>query len=191
MSPLRDDEKQFLLRIARKAIESAVTQGRALEISAPSGNLSANRGAFVTLRRRGRLRGCIGRISPIESLVEVVAECAVAAATDDPRFSPVDTAEISELQIELSVLTEAKLARAEEIQVGVHGLIVSREGKRGVLLPQVAAERHWSRDRFLEETCEKAGLEPSAWRSPDTRIEIFTAEIFPEADFTSPAPPNP
>jgi AmmeMemoRadiSam system protein A len=182
MSPLGNDEKRSLLQIARRAIESALTQGAALEIPAPTGNLAAPRGAFVTLHRRGRLRGCIGRVASIEALAIVIADCAVAAATGDPRFPPLEIAELRDVQIELSVLSFPQRAAPEELQPGIHGLIVSQQNRRGVLLPQVAAEHHWSRERFLEEACQKAGLAPAAWQNPDTYIEIFTAEVFSETD---------
>ena len=186
MSPLRNDEKRSLLHIARQAIESALTHGAAPEIATPAGNLAAASGAFVTLHRRGRLRGCIGRVAPVEPLASVVAECAVAAATGDSRFPRLEAADLQDLQIELSVLSCPRRATPEEVQPGIHGLIISqRDGargeRRGVLLPQVAIEHRWLRERFLEETCQKAGLAPDAWRSPDTCIEVFTAEVFSEA----------
>ncbi|MGC1105589.1 MAG: AmmeMemoRadiSam system protein A [Candidatus Acidiferrales bacterium] len=182
MFPLRNDEKRALLQIARRAIESALTHGATPDVSHAAGNLAALRGAFVTLRRRGRLRGCIGRVASDEPLAIVIAECAVSAATGDPRFPRLEAGEMRELQIELSVLSCAQRAAPEEVQPGIHGLVISQGDQRGVLLPQVAAERRWSRERFLEETCEKAGLAADAWQSPDTRIEIFTAEDFSEAD---------
>jgi AmmeMemoRadiSam system protein A len=180
MFPLRKDERLSLLQIARGAIESAVTHQAAPQLPSPSGNLAAFSGAFVTLHSRGRLRGCIGRVNPLEPLSTVVAECAVAAATEDPRFRPLQPADLPALQIELSVLSGPQRATPDEVQPGVHGVIVSRGAQRGVLLPQVATEHRWSRERFLEETCQKAGLALDAWRSADTRIEIFTAEIFSE-----------
>lgn len=182
MSPLGNDEKRSLLQIARRAIESALTHGAALEIPVPTGNLAASQGVFVTLHRRGRLRGCIGRVASVEPLAVVVADCAVAAATGDPRFSPLEIAELREVQIELSVLSFPERAAPEQLQPGIHGVIVSQQNRRGVLLPQVAAEHRWSRERFLEETCQKAGLAPDAWQNPDTCIEIFTAQVFSESD---------
>ncbi len=182
MSPLGNDEKRSLLQIARRAIESALTHGAALEIPVPTGNLAASQGVFVTLHRRGRLRGCVGRVASVEPLAVVVADCAVAAATGDPRFSPLEIAELREVQIELSVLSFPQRAAPEQLQPGIHGVIVSQQNRRGVLLPQVAAEHRWSRERFLEETCQKAGLAPDAWQNPDTCIEIFTAQVFSESD---------
>lgn len=182
MSPLHSDEKRTLLEIARSAIESALTRGQPAAVPRLVGTLALPRGAFVTLHRNGRLRGCIGRVAAIEPLASVVAECAVAAAIDDPRFSRLTTAELRELQIEVSVLSVPEVVASEEVEPGVHGVIISRGENRGILLPQVAAERGWSRERFLEETCGKAGLPSNAWQDPKTRIEVFTAEVFSKTD---------
>ncbi|HKF52157.1 MAG TPA: AmmeMemoRadiSam system protein A [Candidatus Acidoferrales bacterium] len=179
---LHNDEKRLLLQIARRAIESALTGREALEIPELPGSLEAQRGAFVTLHRRGRLRGCIGRVLVRETLARVVAECAVAAALDDPRFSRLRPEDLAELQVELSVLSSPKRVAPQEVEPGIHGVVISRGEKRGILLPQVATKYRWTRERFLEETCEKAGLPPAAWKSPETRIEVFTAEVFSEAD---------
>lgn len=182
-SPLRNEEKQTLLDIARKAIALIVTEGRQLEVTATQGALAVPTGAFVTLRKQRRLRGCIGRLSPLESLADVVAYCAAAAATEDPRFSRLVGDELPELEIEISVLSGVQRARPEDVEAGLHGLVITREGRRGVLLPQVAREHRWPVERFLEETCRKAGLDANAWKDPETRVEIFTAETFSEADF--------
>lgn len=185
MSPLHRDEKLALLQIARHAVESALKeQNPVCEPARLRGNLAALSGAFVTLHCRGCLRGCIGRVAAVEPLAEVVADCAVAAL-DDPRFPRMKPRDLGEMRIEVSVLSAPLRARPEEVQPGVHGLIISQGEKRGVLLPQVATERRWPRERFLEETCEKAGLRADAWRSPDTNIEIFTAEVFSESEAPS------
>jgi AmmeMemoRadiSam system protein A len=160
-----------------------VTERRNLRVSSPPGNLAMPAGAFVTLHRRGRLRGCIGRIEPIEPLADVVAHCAAAAAEEDPRFSPLQADELVELEIEISVLSPLEAATPEEVEPGRHGLVVSKGLRRGVLLPQVAVQYMWTRERFLEETCHKGGLETDAWTHPETRIEIFTAEVFSETEF--------
>jgi AmmeMemoRadiSam system protein A len=188
MSPLPNDEKRSLLQIARSAIESVLTHGKAAKIPSPSGNLAIPSGAFVTLHRNGRLRGCIGRVIAVEPLAYVVADCAVAAATSDPRFSRLHLAELHELQIEISVLSCPQEVSGEDVQPGIHGVIISRGENRGILLPQVAADHGWARERFLEETCEKAGLPPDAWRDPATRIEVFTAEVFSDSDFPPQTP---
>ena len=185
MCPPGSQEKKTLLGIARKAIVLVLTEGRQLEVAVPEGELAARGGAFVTLRKRGRLRGCIGRLSSPESLARIVAHCAAAAATEDPRFSRLRVDELGELEIEISVLSEVQSTQPEQVEAGLHGLVVSRNGRRGVLLPQVAREHQWSRERFLEETCRKAGLNPDAWKEPETQVEFFTAETFSEADFSS------
>lgn len=188
MCPLLSDEKRFLLQIARSAIEAALTHGKSPQIASPGGNLAAPRGAFVTLHRNGRLRGCIGRVLAAESLACVVAECAIAAATGDPRFYPLRPSEVRDLQIEVSALSIPKEVSAEELQPGIHGAIISRGEHRGILLPQVAVDHGWARERFLDETCEKAGLPPGAWHDSATRIEVFTAEVFSDSDFRLQAP---
>jgi len=183
VSPLGSEDKKALLAIARNAISLMLTQGRALEVIAPEGELAIWRAAFVTLRKRRRLCGCIGRLSSQDPLANVVAYSAAAAATEDPRFLRLRADELDEIEIEISVVSELQTARAEEVEAGLHGLVVSRNGRRGVLLPQVAREHKWSRERFLDETCRKAGLASDAWRDVETQIEIFTAETFSESDF--------
>ena len=141
-------------------------------------------GAFVTLHRRGRLRGCIGQITSTVPLVQVVAYSAKAAALEDSRFEPVRPEEVADISIELSILALPHDISCGEIEPGRHGLIVSHGWRRGVLLPQVAAEHRWTSTRFLEETCVKAGLEPNAWQDPATQIQAFTAEVFSETSLT-------
>lgn len=182
MSPLRSEEKRALLDIARNSVFLIVTEQRELRVPSPVGALAGPAGAFVMLRQRGRLRGCIGRMEPAESLAGVVAQCAASAAKEDPRFYPLQPHELRELEIEISVLSALEIATPEQVEPGRHGLMISRGWQRGVLLPQVAIEHRWTRVRFLEETCAKGGLEPDAWKHPETRIEVFTAEVFSESD---------
>jgi AmmeMemoRadiSam system protein A len=137
----------------------------------------------VSLHVRGRLRGCIGMIESAGPLADTVARCAAASALEDPRFEPVTAVEVPSLEIEVSVLSPLRAARAEEIEPGTHGLRIRQGYASGLLLPQVATRYNWGRERFLEETCHKAGLPPGAWREPDSQIEVFTAEVFSEADF--------
>lgn len=139
-------------------------------------------GAFVTLHRRGRLRGCIGQVLSGESLVQTVAYCARAVALEDPRFEPVRPDELAEIAIELSILSPFAAIAPEHIEAGKHGLMVSRGSQRGVLLPQVATQFRWNGLRLLEETCVKAGLERDAWKNPEVCIQAFSAEIFSESD---------
>lgn len=163
---------------------SAAVEGRATTVQLPEfPNLSNLGGAFVTLHRAGRLRGCVGQIMVPGSLVETVAHCARAAALEDPRFKPVRVDELAEIEIELSVLSQLETIAPEQIEAGKHGLMVSRRGRRGVLLPQVATQFRWSALRLLEETCVKAGFERDAWKDPEVQIHGFTAEILTESEF--------
>jgi len=182
MSPLRNEEKRALLDIARKSISLSLTEKGELRVSSPQGNLGSTSGVFVTLHRRGRLRGCMGRMEPVEPLADVVAQCAAVAANEDPRFSPLQAEEMNELEIEISVLSALQTVRPEEVEPGRHGLMISKGLRKGVLLPQVATEHRWSRERFLEETCRKGGLQPNAWKDAETKIDVFTAEVFSESD---------
>jgi uncharacterized protein len=187
MSSAGNREKKLLLEVARRAMSAGV-EGREVAGQFPEiSNLQNLGGAFVTLHRRGRLRGCIGQVVSSESLVETVAYCAKAAALEDPRFDPVRPDELSEIEIELSVLSRLETITAEQIQAGKHGLIVSRGMQRGVLLPQVAAQFRWSGQRLLEETCVKAGFERDAWKNPEILVQAFTAEIFSESDLSGEA----
>ena len=186
MSSLGSRERQLLLAVARRAVTRAAEFREALANLPSDEILQRPGGAFVTLRRRGgRLRGCIGQLPSNDPLMEVVAHCAKAAALEDPRFSSVKPQELAEIEIEISVLSSPELIAAEHVESGKHGLVVTRGSNRGVLLPQVAAEFHWTAERFLEETCVKAGLERGAWKDAETRIEAFTAEVFSESDFRS------
>jgi len=179
---LTDTEKKELLRIARHSLESAVKGGPKPESKAMSEALGQERGVFVTLKKQGDLRGCIGYLQPVKPLCIAVGEMAVSAGTGDPRFSPVVEDELSGITIEISVLSPMKQIRtAEEIEVGRDGIYIVKDYYSGVLLPQVATEYGWDRERFLEETCMKAGLPPDAWQE-DAKIYVFSAEIFGETD---------
>jgi AmmeMemoRadiSam system protein A len=180
MSRLSSDDWLALREIARRSISSAVVESCIPELPSYSPALQISRGAFVTLYRGGKLRGCMGQVEDLGPLAEVVARAAISAALHDPRFPPVATVEMASLEIELSVLSPLKSILPEAIVAGKHGLVVSREQCRAVLLPQVAIERGWSAQKFLEQTCEKAGLPPHAWRDPATRIRCFTAQVYPE-----------
>jgi AmmeMemoRadiSam system protein A len=135
----------------------------------------------VTLRWDGKLRGCIGQPDAAHGLAETVVQCAITAALRDPRFGPLRVEEIDALEIEISVISELRPVRPEEIELGTHGIAVTGGGKRGLLLPQVALERNWSVTQFLEATCRKGGLQANAWREPDTKLLAFTAEVFSDA----------
>jgi AmmeMemoRadiSam system protein A len=144
-----------------------------------SEKLNELRGAFVTITKKGSLRGCIGHIKGVKPLYKSVEEMAAAAAFQDPRFPPVTKKELKDLDIEISVLTPfEQISDVSEIEVGKHGLYIERGFYSGLLLPQVATEYNWDRDTFLEHTCRKAGLPPDAWKDKETRIYIFSADIF-------------
>lgn len=180
MPPLTEEEQKTLLVLARQALEVGV-RGRAVlkEMSNPTPALMEPRGAFVTLREHGQLRGCIGHVQTSEPLYKTVRECAVASALSDPRFVPVTPNEVSHLHIEISVLSQPQEIAPEQIVIGEHGLIISQGRRRGLLLPQVPITWKWDRVQFLEETCVKAGLPKDAWLH-GARIEAFTAEVFEE-----------
>ncbi len=175
-----------LLALARGSIRAYVLE-QLLPEESSSRQQGQRRGAFVTLHLAGRLRGCMGRPDSPESLESAVALCAVLAASRDPRFPPVRPHEIDALEIEISILTPPEIVPVAEVfdrlKPGRHGAVVSLRGFRGLLLPQVAAEQGWGSQRFLEETCRKAGLPPNGWRDPELRIELFTAEVFSEAQY--------
>ena len=177
---LTADEKAELLALARRSVERAVGERVRYAPSAPHSELlSQERGAFVTLTENGDLRGCIGYTSPHEPLYLTVRDTATFAALRDPRFRPVSVLELPKLQYEISVLSPLRrVLDLDEIQVGRDGLLMKNGDHEGLLLPQVPIEQHWSRERFLEETCEKAGMTKGCWRDDDTDIFRFTAVVF-------------
>jgi len=176
---LSQEDKQTLRTFATSAIENSAKGVGPPSVSSAAEKLNERYGAFVTIYKKGMLRGCIGSLEPAGPLQKTVVEMAKAAACGDPRFRPVTAEELPYLDVEISVLTPLKEIRdPEEIVVGVHGLVVSKGNRSGLLLPQVAAERGWDRITFLEETCRKAGLPKDAWIEQDARILIFSADIF-------------
>jgi AmmeMemoRadiSam system protein A len=145
----------------------------------------------VTLRSHGALRGCIGYIESILPLANVVEEVAVKAALEDPRFPPLTSAEVKDMIIEVSVLSPlVRVKNIEEINVGVHGLLLELGPRRGLLLPQVATEYHWDRLAFLNATARKAGLPEDGWRHPEAKLYRFTAEIVEETEESQDARPS-
>ena len=180
---LSDGEKRALLVLARDTIDRYLKDGARVDPPKADGILAEKCGAFVTLHKRGHLRGCIGNMIGIRPLTETIREMAIAAATEDPRFPNVTPEEMDQIDIEISVLTPMKRVKdVSEIEVGTHGILMRQGMYQGVLLPQVATEWNWEREEFLEHTCEKAGLPIDAWKDPATSIEIFSAEVFGERD---------
>jgi uncharacterized protein len=190
MPSLSEADRQSLLALARRAIVEAVSFQKSIGETPRIGASTEMRGVFVTLHARGRLRGCIGVVEAFEPLGESIPRCAANAALRDPRFSPVRVEELPEIEIELSLLSPFEPILSENIEIGKHGLLISQGPKRGLLLPQVAVEHKLSRDRFLEETCLKAGLSANAWQEPDTKIFGFTCEVFSEAKIGEQGVPN-
>ncbi len=182
---LSPEEQEYLLRLARRAIRGDLGGEPVNVEDAPDRLASWVAGVFVSLHRGPELRGCIGSFAKERPLPILVRDLAVAAARSDPRFPPVSEEETPSLTIEISVLSDPEPADARDVVCGRHGVSVEREGLRGVLLPQVAGEAGWDRDRLLAEACRKAGLPADAWRDPSTRIFVFRAERFSE-----PPPPT-
>jgi AmmeMemoRadiSam system protein A len=174
------DERALLLKVAHESILSALDH-RELSLTPPSQHLAEPRGAFTTIYLRAHLRGCVGYVFPVVSLYRTVAEAARTAAFEDSRFSPVTLPEASELEVSLSILSPLKTIKPEEIEIGVHGLVIAHAGRRGLLLPQVPVEHHWDRVTFIQQTCRKAGLPQDAWEKGAT-LQAFTAEVFGDRD---------
>lgn len=193
---LTTEDKKMLLTIARvtlaercgvtgqgDAYDEALGETQDVRTIPLSPALYEHRGAFVTLNKDRHLRGCIGTFRAAEPLHKVVRDMTIAAALNDPRFPPVGPDEVAVIEIVISALTA--LTRAEDvsqIEVGTHGIYITRGSHSGVLLPQVAVQWGWDREEFLAQTCIKAGLPGDAWQSPEAVIEVFGAEVFSESE---------
>lgn len=183
---MNDQQKQTLLKVARDTVEAVVNRKPSPRPESDDPELNVPCGCFVTLKNRGRLRGCIGKFISDRPLIELVAEMAKSSATSDPRFfaDPVVPAELENLDIEISVLSPLK--RTDDplsLRLGVDGIYIKKGRASGCFLPQVATETGWSKEDFLSYCCaHKAGLPPDAWRDPQTEVNLFTAEVF-GADF--------
>jgi AmmeMemoRadiSam system protein B/AmmeMemoRadiSam system protein A len=178
---LTSKDKEKLLTIARETITQYVKNNKIPTFQVESEVLQKKCGAFVTLKEHGDLRGCIGLIVAEKPLYLAVRDMAIAAATEDPRFSPLEPSEIDKIEIEISVLTPMqKVNNIDEIEVGRDGLMIKRGWMSGLLLPQVPVEQGWDKKTFLEHTCYKAGLPSDAWKSSD--LWKFQAIVFGEKD---------
>ena len=174
-----EHDRRLLLRMARETIAAHVC-GTPAHVPGVSRVLERPGGAFVTLHKRGQLRGCIGHIEPTEPLGSVVPRCAVAASSSDPRFPPLAPEELDAVDIEISLLGPLEpITGPQDIVIGRDGLVVERGWQRGLLLPQVAIEWNWDAFQFLAHTCEKAGLRRDAWEK-DAKVWRFDAEVFSE-----------
>ncbi len=180
---LNAEEQKKLLEIARKTILDKIKKDEIEKEPASSKGLGQPCGAFVSLHKQGQLRGCIGTFTSPRPLVNTVQEMAVSSSQQDPRFPPVQEEEMPDIDIEISVLSPLReIKDTSEIEVGRHGIYITKGFYSGVLLPQVATEYGWDRETFLQHTCMKAGLPPETWKEEGVKIEIFEAQVFGEKE---------
>jgi AmmeMemoRadiSam system protein A len=173
-------ERDRLLTLARRALTAGVRH-EPLPATEHGGALDEHRAAFVSIHKHGDLRGCLGRLDTQWPLSRLIVHLSQEVAHGDPRFIPVEPAELDALDLELSILTPERAIRdLGEIVIGRHGVIVESAGQRGLLLPQVAVAYGWDARTFVEHTCVKAGLPRDAWQH--ARIYAFEAEVFGERD---------
>lgn len=171
------------LAFAREVIETVVRGAPAERVPAPSCEPRTSAGAFVTLHKFGRLRGCMGTLDPTLTTAEAVRRAAVSAAMHDPRFAPLAAGELANVIVEVSLLSEPwPMRNLDELERGRHGVIVRRGLHQGLFLPQVATDHNLDKETFLSRCCsEKANLPPDAWRDPETEVLLFTTTVFSEA----------
>ena len=179
---LNSAQRKRLLEIARSTIESYILTGSKPDIKESDETLNEDMGAFVTLHKAGKLRGCIGNIIGRGPLYATVCDMAIQSATSDPRFNPVTKNELDEIDIEISVLSSLeRIYEPDKIIMGKHGVLVKRGFSSGVYLPQVATETGWTRNEFMDSLCaQKAGLPRDSWKKGECDIYIFIAEVFGE-----------
>lgn len=177
--PLTEDDKEILLHIARAKIEAVIEGEPMPSIMRDSMELQKHSGAFVSVYLDGSLRGCIGHIKTEKPLHETVEDVARLAVTGDMRFRPIRPAHLHDITIEVSVLSPVEpLEDLNDFVLGHNGLIVEKDGKTGLLLPQVATAHGFDKKKFIEETCLKAGLEKDSYLDTDIKLYTFTAEVF-------------
>jgi len=180
---LSPEERKSLLAIARATIEEYIRTGSRPKVAPLTDRLRNKQGVFVTLRKHGELRGCIGYVEGVKPLYLAVQDMAISAATEDPRFPPVTASELKDIDIEITVLSPLrKIDSPDSVIVGKHGLVIRRGFYSGLLLPQVPVEQKWNREQFLAHTCLKAGLPPDAYKDPKSELYVFTGEVFGERD---------
>jgi AmmeMemoRadiSam system protein B/AmmeMemoRadiSam system protein A len=177
-SDLTGPEQMSLLRIARRTLESYIRSGKRPEVTPVTSKLGEKRGAFVTLHERGQLRGCIGYIEAVKPLCEAVSDMAVAASTEDPRFPPVEATELDKIDVEITVLSPMRpIPSPDSVVVGKHGVVIKKDMRSAVFLPQVPVEEGWDRDTYLGQLCPR-----DAWKSPDAKLYVFTGQVFGEKE---------
>jgi len=177
---LNKNQQEFLLRLARQTIEHYLKSGKTPEVKIEEEYLKEKRGAFVTLKVNAQLRGCIGYPLPYKPLYETIIDVAISSATQDYRFQPLTYEELKETKIEISVLSLPELVKdVKEIEVGRHGIVISKGLNKGLLLPQVPLEYDWDLETYLSHGCLKAGLDEDEWKK-GVQIEVFEAQVFSE-----------
>jgi len=187
-SKLSDSDGAVLVNTARKAVTEFLSNGNKIKLEPEfEKKFSFNSGVFVTLNKTGGLRGCIGFPLPVKKLSRAIVDMAIAAATEDPRFSPVTKKELGDIVFEVTVLTQPieidvsdPVEYLSKIKVGRDGLIISHSFYSGLLLPQVPGEYGWNEEEFLQHTCLKAGLAKDFWKSGEAKIEKFEGIVFKE-----------
>ena len=187
-SKLSDSDGAVLVKTARKAVTEFLSNGNKIKLEPEfEKKFSFNSGVFVTLNKTGELRGCIGFPMPVKKLSRAIVDMAIAAATEDPRFSPVTIKELGDIVFEVTVLTQPieidvsdPVEYLSKIKVGRDGLIISHSFKSGLLLPQVPGEYGWNEEKFLQHTCLKADLAKDFWKSGEAKIEKFEGIVFKE-----------
>ena len=181
---ISEEGQKRLLSIARQTLEATIREEPVPEFEETSEELVAPRGLFVTLTKKGRLRGCLGHFTSDRPLYEMVSETAVASATDDPRFvhQQITPDELAEVEIEISVLSPMRrIDDPLSIELGTHGIYIKKGWRSGTFLPQVATEHNMTKEEFLSSCCShKAGMAPDAWKDKDTEVYVYTAQVFHE-----------
>jgi len=180
---MKKQKAKELLNIAKQAVKAYLNNEDIRIKEEIKKRFNEKTGVFVTIKENNELRGCIGFIEPVYPLWEAVVKAALGAAFADPRFMPITQQEFKDLSFEISILTKPiPLPKPYEknIEIGKHGLIVEKDGFKGLLLPQVAPEFNWNQKQFLEHTCLKAGLSKDAYKDKDVKVYRFECEIFNE-----------
>ena len=185
---LTDSDGERLVKTARAVVTEFLKNKNKMKLDSEfEDTFSANAGVFVTLNHQSNLRGCIGYALPDKKLYNALEDAAIAAATEDPRFPPVNYKELDQITFEVTVLTPPQeievtdpIQYPSKIKVGRDGLIVKAGFNSGLLLPQVPTEYGWNEEEFLGHTCEKAGLSKEQWKEKDTKILKFEGIVFKE-----------